>query len=82
MSKIELSKDAQDAAAKAVSRYLKDELDLDVTGFDAVFLIDFITEALGPHFYNQGLLDAQAILHKKVDEIGEAIYAIEKPVKR
>ena len=81
MSKLELSKEAQSAAAAALSRYLKSELDVEVKGFDAVFLVDFITEELGPHYYNQGLADACAVLAKKVDEIGEAIYGIEKAVK-
>ncbi len=82
MSQIELSKETREALARALSRYLKDELDLEVTGFDAVFLTDFVTEHLGQHFYNQGLADAQALLGKKLDEIGEAIYQLEKPVKR
>jgi uncharacterized protein (DUF2164 family) len=81
MSKLELSKEARDALAKALSRYLKEELDLDVTGFDAVFLLDFISETLGPHYYNQGLWDAQALLAKKLDEMGDAILQLEKPVK-
>jgi uncharacterized protein (DUF2164 family) len=81
MSKIELPKETAEAAARTLSKYLKDELDLEVKGFDAVFLLDFITERLGPHFYNQGLYDAQAILAKKTDEIGEAILGLEKPVK-
>lgn len=82
MPAIELPKDTRDAAARTLSKYLKDELDLEVNGFDAVFLFDFITERLGPLFYNQGLYDAQAVLAKKSDEIGEAILGIEKPVKR
>ena len=81
MPKIELPKEAADAAAKALSKYLKAELDVEVSGFDAVFLVDFITERLGPQFYNQGLYDAQAILTKKADEIGEAILGAEKPVR-
>ncbi|HET6970107.1 MAG TPA: DUF2164 domain-containing protein [Phenylobacterium sp.] len=81
MSKIELPKETQDALARALSKHLKDELDLEVTGFDAVFLLDFITERLGPHFYNQGLADAQAFLAKKLDEIGESIWQLEKPAK-
>jgi uncharacterized protein (DUF2164 family) len=81
MSRIELPKDTRDALARALSRYLKAELDLEVTGFDAVFLLDFVTETLGPHFYNQGLADAQALLAKKLDEIGESIYQLEKPAK-
>ena len=81
MSKIELPKPVADELAQALSRYLKAELDLEVKGFDAVFLLDFITETLGPHYYNQGLADAQALLARKVDEFGEAIYQLEKPVK-
>jgi uncharacterized protein (DUF2164 family) len=78
MPKIELPKEIRDEAAKALSRYLKRELDLEVTGFDAVFLLDFVTETLGPHFYNQALADAQALLGKKLDEMGEAIWQLEQ----
>ena len=80
MSKIELPKATADELAQALSRYLKAELEVEVKGFDAVFLVDFITENLGPHYYNQGLADARALLSKKVDELGEAIYQLEKPV--
>ena len=82
MSKIELPKETAAAAAQALSKYLKDELDLEVKGFDAVFLVDFITQTLGAHFYNQGVYDAQAILSKKADELGEAVLGLEKPFKR
>jgi uncharacterized protein (DUF2164 family) len=82
MPRIELPKGARDAAAQALSRYLKDELDLEVTGFDAVFLTDFVTETLGPYFYNQALADAQALLGKKLDELNDAIWQLEQPVKR
>lgn len=80
-SKIELPKPAREAMAKALSGYLREQFDVQVEGFDAVFLLDFITETLGPHFYNQGLYDAQAILKAKLDLIGEAVYELEKPVK-
>ena len=81
MAKIELEKPVQDAMVRALSRYLKDELDVEVAGFDAVFLLDFITERLGPHYYNQGLYDAQALVSKKLDALGEAVLELEKPVK-
>jgi uncharacterized protein (DUF2164 family) len=81
MPPIELPKETRDILARVLSRYLKDELDLEVEGFDAVFLADFIAENLGPYFYNQGLADAQALLSKKTDEIVEAIYQLEQPVK-
>ena len=81
MRKIELPKEARLAAARALSRYLKDELDLEVTGFDAEFLADFVTETLGPHYYNQGVADAQALVAKKAEEITDALWQLEQPVK-
>ncbi len=80
MPKIVLPKETQDALAKAVSRFLKDEFDLEVTGFDAVFLAEFVTDTFGAHYYNQGLADAQALLSTRLDELGEAILQLEKPV--
>jgi len=82
MPKIELPKDTVEAAARALSRHLKEELDLEVKGFDAIFLVDFITEHLGPLFYNQGIYDAQALLAVKLDELGEAVLQLEKTPPR
>lgn len=81
MSKIELPKDTRDALSRALTHHLKKEFDLEVAGFDAVFLLDYLAETLGPHFYNQGLHDAQAILHGRFEQVSDAIYELEKPVK-
>jgi len=81
MSRIELPKPVRDALADALSRHLKDELDLEVKGFDAVFLLDWIAEHVGPHFYNQGLADAQAVVRKRADDIAEAVSHLEKPAR-
>jgi uncharacterized protein (DUF2164 family) len=61
---------------------LKDTLDVEIDPFDALDLLDFLSETLGPHYYNQGLHDAQAIVKNRVDAIIEDIYVIEKPLKR
>jgi uncharacterized protein (DUF2164 family) len=81
MPKVELPKDVRDALARALSKYLKDELEVEVEGFDAVFLLDFLCETLGPHFYNQGLADARAVLAKKLEEIDDAVWQLEAPAK-
>ena len=79
--KIELSKETRDALTRTLKDYLKDELEVEITGFDAQFLLDFIVETIGPRFYNQGLQDAQALFRTKVELITEAIYELEKPVR-
>ena len=81
MSKIELPKPVREDLVRALSKYLKDELDVEVSGFDAVFLLDFVIETVGPHLYNQGLADAQALVRAKADEIVEAVYQLEKTPK-
>jgi uncharacterized protein (DUF2164 family) len=81
MARIELDKPVRDALTRALSRYLKDELDVEIGGMDALLLLDFLADTIGPHFYNQGLADAQAVLAKRLEDLTEAITAIEKPVR-
>lgn len=79
--RIELEKSARDALVRALSRYLKDELEVEIGGMDAMLLLDFISEKLGPHYYNQALYDARALLRAKMEALGEAFYELEKPAK-
>lgn len=79
--KIELEKPARDALVRALSAYLKDELEVEVGGMEAVLLLDFVTERLGPHYYNQGLYDARALLQVRMEAMGEAFFELEKPAK-
>ena len=81
MVRIEFDKETRDQLARTLVRQLKAELDLDVAPFEALELLEFLSERLGPYYYNQGLADAQAIVRAKADDVVEAIYGIEKPVK-
>ena len=79
MTEIEFSKEERDILVAEVKDYLRDELDIDIGGVDAGFLLQFFSEKLGCYFYNRGLYDAQALLSKRMDAIGEAIADLEKP---
>ncbi len=79
--KIEFEKSTRDALARALARHLSDELDAEVGAMDALRLLDFISETLGPFYYNQALHDARAHLHAKVETLGEAFYELEKTAK-
>jgi len=68
--------------AQRLRRYLKDEHQVEIGGMDAEFLLDFITEKLGPRFYNQGLRDAAAALAKRMDVLTEALEELERPEPR
>ncbi len=79
MSAIEFSKEEKDLIVRKVQLYFREELEQEIGGFDAQFLLDFFAEEIGGYFYNRGLYDSQAILEKRLDAIGEAIYELEKP---
>lgn len=78
MSKIEFSKQEKEIITKKIKLYFSEELNQDIGQFDAQFLLDFFSEEIGSYFYNRGLYDAQAILERRLEEITEAIYDLEK----
>lgn len=82
MSRIELDKQAREAASRLLLRHLKDEHDVELAPFDALALVDFVSQSLGPYFYNQGVADAQAVVQKRADAIADALYDLEKPLRR
>ena len=78
MSDIKFSKDEVKILTNKIQLYLSEELDKEIGQFEAEFLLDFISEEVGPYYYNRGLYDAQTILESKIENITEAIYEIEK----
>lgn len=62
-----------------IQAYFIHELDQEIGGFDAEFLLDFFSKEIGTLFYNRGLYDAQVLLSQKLDDLSDAIYQLEKP---
>lgn len=77
-----LEKDDRTALARTLRAHLKVELDVEVGGLEAEFLLDFLAERLGPRFYNLGLRDAATALAKRMDVLTEALEELERPVPR
>lgn len=75
---IKLSKEQQNLLVDKLKQYFTSNLDYELGGFDAQFLLDFISDEIGLYFYNQGILDSQAILNSKIDDIQDAILQLEK----
>lgn len=78
MSEIKFSKAEKEEIVSKVKLYFREELDQDIGGFDAEFLIDFFAGEVGAYFYNRGLYDAQAVLAGKLEELGDSILELEK----
>ncbi len=79
MPEITFSKEAKELLTNKIKLYFHEKLDQEIGQFDAQFLLDFFAEEIGVYFYNRGLYDAQAILQRRLENIGEAIYELEKP---
>ena len=78
MSDITFSKHKKEELVKSLQDYFEDELGYELGQFDADFLLDFISENIGKHFYNQGLYDAQNIINQRVELISEEVLSLEK----
>ena len=77
---IKLSADSKADIVKKIKLYFQEELRQDIGQFDAEFLLDFFSQEVGAYYYNQGVLDARAVLLAKLETIDDALYEIERPV--
>ena len=78
MANIEFSREQKVLLVSQIQRYFDKELDQELGGFDAEFLLDFFSEKVGGYYYNQGLNDARALLDEKLDTLTESFYELEK----
>ena len=77
---MKFSKEEKERMVHKIREYFEQELDVEIGGFQAEFLIDFIGDEFGAYFYNRGIYDAEALLNSKVAEISDALLELEKPV--
>lgn len=80
MTEIKFDSSDKEAIVRKIQMYFRDELDQEIGAFDAEFLLNFFSSEIGGLYYNQGLLDAQAALSNKLDELNYLIQDLEKPV--
>lgn len=78
MSDIEFNQQQKEGLTDALQKYCFDELDVELEQFDAWFLLEFVTNKIGPVFYNKGLSDAQSVFERKVQDVADEQYQIEK----
>ena len=79
MAIVEFSSDVNKGIFGRIQTYFREDLLLELGGFDAEFLLDFFAEEMGAYFYNRALYDAQAILERRLEDFGEAVFELEKP---
>ena len=70
---IKLEKHAHQQMRDKLQTYFIEQLDIELGQFDAEFLVDFISEHCGHHYYNQGLTDARKVVSSHLSQIADNI---------
>lgn len=78
MKPIQFSREETAAITAKLRAYFQDELETDLAALPAEMLLDFLGREIGPYFYNRALYDAQAVVSKKAEDIGEALAGLER----
>ena len=71
---IELNKQEIDALIPSIHRYFREELELEISGLQANFLLDYILKEIAPFAYNKGVSDAESYFRTRVEDLSGACY--------
>ncbi len=78
MKPIQFSREETADITARLRAWFRDELETDLAALPAEMLLDFLSREIGPFFYNRALYDAQAVVAKKAEDIGEALAGLER----
>jgi uncharacterized protein (DUF2164 family) len=81
MDKIEFSKQDKSEIVSHLRRYFSEELEFDISGLQGDMLLEFLSDRVGPYFYNRGLLDAHAAILRRLEDAAADIDVLEKPLR-
>jgi uncharacterized protein (DUF2164 family) len=71
---IELSKEEIASVIPSLQRYLTEELDVELTGLQAQFLLDYFMKEVAPIAYNKGVSDAETYFRSKLEDLPSLCY--------
>ena len=78
LSTIELDRSVKAEIVSKIQKYFTEELQHEIGGFEAEFLLDFFSGQVGNYYYNQGLADALKAFEGKIEEFADIVYQLEK----
>lgn len=78
MIEIKFTKEEKQAIIPQIQLYFREELKQEIGGFDAMFLLDFFSEKIGPFFYNRAIYEAVSHLNLHIEQITDSLYQLEK----
>lgn len=81
MKPIKFSREETQAIVGEIQDYFREELDQSIGTIPAEMLMLFFADKMGAYYYNRGLYDAQGLLKERIDDLTDAIFALEQPTK-
>lgn len=66
---IELTKEEVAAVIPSLQRYVREELEVELSEMRAKFLLEYILKEVGPFAYNRGVADAEAYFRARVEDL-------------
>ena len=66
---IEFNKEETADALASLQRYFREELEEELSGMRAKFLLDYILKEIAPLAYNQGVKDAEMFFRAKIEDL-------------
>jgi uncharacterized protein (DUF2164 family) len=69
------SKEKRDEMIGHIRKWFLEERDEDLGDLAAVLILDFFSEKLAPHFYNQGVFDSYTFMSRSAEDL----LGIQKP---
>ncbi|MCF7823604.1 MAG: DUF2164 domain-containing protein [Candidatus Marinimicrobia bacterium] len=70
----------KDELIEKIKHYFSIEMDQELGNFDAEFILDFFSENIGPHYYNQAIRDMQSHLANYLENLNDRMDELVKPV--
>lgn len=77
---LDFTNEQKEEIVTKIKAYFENELDSDIGGFDAEFLLEFFAKEIGGHFYNRGLQDAHNVIKEQMSSLEERLYSMEEIV--
>lgn len=78
MQPIKFSKEEKSAIVNRIRDWFIEERDEDMGQIPAEMMLMFFSEEIGGYFYNRGLYDAHALVTKRMGDVTDEIFALEK----
>lgn len=69
ISQIKLEKEQEAKAIEDIVKYFADERKEHIGNLEAMLLLNFIIDKIGPAVYNRAILDVQKYMNEKVDDL-------------